>query len=99
MRSGSVRKASVHKDVECGGINIIITDRRTFEPVMTGVEIAAQIEKLYKATFTSDKVNRLLVNQKVFDAFRMGSDAGALRQIWTSDLDGFKAIRRKYLLY
>ncbi len=92
-------KASVHKDVECGGINIIITDRRTFEPVMTGVEIAAQIEKLYKATFASDKVNRLLVNQKVFDAFRMGSDASALRQIWAGDLDGFKAIRRKYLLY
>jgi uncharacterized protein YbbC (DUF1343 family) len=92
-------KASVHKDAECGGVNIIITDRKVFEPVLTGFEIAAQLLKLFPKDFSVDRFNRLLVNQKIFEAFRQGSDARALRQIWESDLDSFRAIRRKYLLY
>ncbi len=92
-------KASVHKDVECGGVNIIVTDRRSFEAVLMGMEIAVQLHKLYRKDFGADRFNRLLVNQKVYDAFLQGSDARALKQIWEGDLDGFRVIRRKYLLY
>jgi uncharacterized protein YbbC (DUF1343 family)/CubicO group peptidase (beta-lactamase class C family) len=92
-------RASVHKDAECGGVNIIVTDRAAFEPVITGLEMAVQLKKLFPKDFSIERFNRLLVNQKVFDAFRQGSDARALKQIWESDLDGFRAIRRKYLLY
>ncbi len=92
-------KASVHKDAECGGVNIIITDRNIFEPVTTGLEMAAQLKKLFPKDFSTERFNRLLVNQKVFDAFRQGSDARAMRQVWQTELEGFRAIRRKYLLY
>jgi uncharacterized protein YbbC (DUF1343 family) len=92
-------KASVHKDVECNGVNIIVADRKVFEPVLAGIEIAAQLLKLFPKDFSAERFNRLLASQKIFDAFRQGSDARALRQIWESDLDGFRAIRRKYLLY
>ncbi len=92
-------KASVHKDTECGGVNLIITYRAAFDPVLTGLEMAAQLLKLYPKDFAADKFNRLLVNQKVFDAFKLGAEAKAMSQIWESELEGFKAIRRKYLLY
>ncbi|MEP7341297.1 MAG: exo-beta-N-acetylmuramidase NamZ domain-containing protein [Acidobacteriota bacterium] len=92
-------KASVHKDMECGGVNIIVTDRRSFEAVLMGMEIAVQLHKLYRKDFGADKFNRLLVNQKVYDAFLQGADARALKQLWESDLEGFRVIRRKYLLY
>jgi len=92
-------RASTHKDVECGGINIVITNRSEFEPITTGLEIAAQLLKLYPKNFAVDAFNRLLVNQKVFDAFRQGADSRALRQIWESDLERFRAVRSKYLLY
>ncbi|MGH9839271.1 MAG: exo-beta-N-acetylmuramidase NamZ domain-containing protein [Blastocatellia bacterium] len=92
-------KSSVHKDAECGGVNIIITDRRVFEPVVTGLELAVQLKKLFPRDFSVERFNRLLVNQKIFDAFRSGADARAMRQIWESDLNSFRAIRRKYLLY
>ena len=29
-------RASTHKDVECGGVNIVITDRSQFEPIAVG---------------------------------------------------------------
>ena len=94
-----VPKSSVHKDAECGGVNLIITDRRAFEPVITGFELAVQLKKLFSKDFQVERFNRLLVNQKIFDAFRSGADARAMRQIWENDLNSFRAIRRKYLLY
>ncbi|MDX2043280.1 MAG: DUF1343 domain-containing protein [Acidobacteriota bacterium] len=92
-------KASVHKDAECGGVNIIITDRSRFDSVLMGMEMTVQLKKLFGKDFAVDRFNRLLVSQKVYDAFRSGSDARALRQLWDADLEGFKAIRRRYLLY
>ncbi|MGE0130538.1 MAG: exo-beta-N-acetylmuramidase NamZ domain-containing protein [Blastocatellales bacterium] len=92
-------KSSVHKDAECGGVNIIITDRGAFEPVIAGLEIAVQLKKLFPKDFSIERFNRLLVNQKIFDAFRQGADARAMRQVWQTELDAFRAIRRKYLLY
>jgi uncharacterized protein YbbC (DUF1343 family) len=82
-------KSSVHKDVECGGVNIIVTDRKVIEPVMIGFEMAAQLKNLFPKDFSTERFNRLLVNQKIFDAFRQGADARALRQIWETDLEGF----------
>jgi uncharacterized protein YbbC (DUF1343 family) len=90
---------SVNKGVECGGVNIIITDRTRFEAVIIGLEIAAQIYKLYPKEFNLDRFNRLLVSDKIYNAFKQGSEAKALRQIWTGELDQFKALRQKYLLY
>ena len=92
-------RASTHKDAECGGINIVITSRAEFEPITTGLEIAAQLLKLYPKDFAADKFNGLLANQKVYDAFRQGAEGRALRQIWETDLADFRAIRSKYLLY
>lgn len=92
-------KSSVHQGVECGGVNIIVSDRTSFEPVVTGLEIAVQLKTLFPKDFSVEKFNRLLVNQKVFDAFRQGSDAKALKQLWEPDLESFRAVRKKYLLY
>jgi uncharacterized protein YbbC (DUF1343 family)/CubicO group peptidase (beta-lactamase class C family) len=92
-------KSSVHKDVECGGVNIIITNRDIFEPVSAGLEMASQLKKLFPKDFLIEKFNRLLVNQKIFDALRQGSDARAMRQVWEPELEAFRAIRSRYLLY
>ena len=92
-------RASVHRDVECGGINIVITDRAQFEPIVTGLEIAARLLKLYPKDFAADQFNRLLVNQRIYAAFRQGADGRALRQIWQDDLIAFRALRSRYLLY
>ena len=92
-------KASVHKDAECGGVNLVITDRERFEPVLTGLEMAAQLKKLFGSAFNTDRFIRLLVNQKVFDAFKQGADGRAMKQLYEGELDGFRAVRRKYIIY
>jgi uncharacterized protein YbbC (DUF1343 family)/CubicO group peptidase (beta-lactamase class C family) len=91
--------ASVHKDVDCGGVNLIITNRAEFEPVLTGLEMIAQLFKLYPREFDWNKLPRLLVNQAVFEAIKQGADGRALKQVYAQDLESYRAIRRKYLLY
>jgi uncharacterized protein YbbC (DUF1343 family)/CubicO group peptidase (beta-lactamase class C family) len=92
-------RAGIHKDAECSGINIVITDRVQFEPITTGLEIASQLLKLYPKDFAVDQFNRLLANQRVYDVFRQGADSRALRQIWETDLAAFRSVRAKHLLY
>ena len=92
-------KSSVHKDAECGGANIIVTNRDLFEPVITGLEMASQLRKLFPKDFLIDRFNRLLANQKVFDAFRQGSDAPRHAPglgVGTRRLSGDQS---KYLMY
>jgi uncharacterized protein YbbC (DUF1343 family) len=55
-------RASVHKNVECSGINIIVVDRQRFDTVLTGLEMAAPLLKNFPKDFSADKLNRLLVN-------------------------------------
>src|SRR6185369_7863821 len=64
--------ASVFKDVDCGGINIIITDRQAFNSVRTGLEIAAAIRKLYPNDWEVDKYARLLVNGEILEMLKRG---------------------------
>jgi uncharacterized protein YbbC (DUF1343 family)/CubicO group peptidase (beta-lactamase class C family) len=92
-------RTSVHEGKECGGVNIIITDRTRLEPVTAGMEIAVQLRTLFPKDFNVDRFIRLLVNQQIFDAFKQGSEARALRQIWEDDLTQFRQIRAKYLIY
>ena len=91
--------AATHKGVECGGVNLIITDRQTFEPVLTGLELAAQLFKLHPKEFEIDKLARLLASQKILTALKQGSDGRAAKQIYASELEAFRIVRQKYLLY
>ncbi|MEP7273797.1 MAG: exo-beta-N-acetylmuramidase NamZ domain-containing protein, partial [Acidobacteriota bacterium] len=102
VRFVSVRftpRSSVHESKECGGINIIITDRSAFEPISTGLEIAHQLLSLFPKEFLPERFIRLLANRQVFEALTRGSEGRALRQLWETDLADFRAVRRKYLLY
>ncbi len=90
---------SVHKDADCGGVNLIITNREVFEPVLTGFELIAQLHKLHPREFELNKVLRLLVNQQALDALAKGSDGRALKQVYERDLEGFRTLRQRYLLY
>jgi uncharacterized protein YbbC (DUF1343 family) len=59
--------ASVFKNEEVGGINVVVVDREKFEPVRTGVEIAVALRKLYP-TIGRWKTTRLVVNQASFES-------------------------------
>lgn len=92
-------KASVFKDENCGGINIIITDRRAFESVRTGFELATALRKLYPSDWQVDRYARLLVNGEILEKVKTNNDANQLENSWKKSLDEFKKRRASFLLY
>lgn len=91
--------ASVFKDEECGGVNIIVTDRSSLESVRIGFEIAAALRKLYPNDWQVDKYSRLLVSAKMLSMVQQGADAAALTAEAQKDVDTFKKRREPFLLY
>ena len=92
-------KSSKFASVECGGVNIVITDRGAFRPVATGVEIAYQLNRLYPGMWKVDDYIRLLANRAALAALKEGKSASEITATWQQELARFARIRQKYLLY
>jgi uncharacterized protein YbbC (DUF1343 family) len=92
-------RASVFKDQECGGVNIVITDRATFRPLLTGIEMAVGLRKLYANEWNVDKYLRLLVNADTLDRLKRGESARDIVASWNAGLQEFRSARAEVLLY
>lgn len=91
--------ASKYNDKSCGGVNILITDRRTIKPVRVGIAIAHHLRKLYPTEWNTQSLNRLLANESTTAAIIDGKNWQQVELGWQSDLGQFKRRRAKYLLY
>jgi uncharacterized protein YbbC (DUF1343 family) len=92
-------KSSVFKNVECGGINVIITDRSRFRSVAAGLEIAVALRKLYPSQWKVDDYLRLLVNAEAIAHLKRGETAAEISASWTQALAQFREARRQSLIY
>jgi uncharacterized protein YbbC (DUF1343 family) len=92
-------KASKFANEECGGVNIIITDRGSFRPVAAGLEIAYQLNRLHAGAWKADDYLRLFANRAALAALKAGRTPSEIAATWQSGLAEFARTRRKYLLY
>lgn len=92
-------KASVFKDEQCGGVNIIITDRAAFRPLLTGIEMALALRKLYPNDWKIDSYLRLLVNADTLERIKRGEPARDIVASWNESLQEFRRARAEVLLY
>ncbi|MEO8574137.1 MAG: exo-beta-N-acetylmuramidase NamZ domain-containing protein [Pyrinomonadaceae bacterium] len=91
--------ASVFKGEDLGGVNMIVTNRNTFESVRTGLEIASALRKLYPAEWEVDRFGRLLVNAEFLGMVKRGETPEAVEAAWRKTLYDFEKRRAPYLLY
>ena len=91
--------ASVFKNEECGGLNIVITDRSNFRSVRTGIEVAVALHALYPAEWKVDSYSRLLVNADALEKLKRGASPEELMQSWSGPLENFQRIRARALIY
>src|SRR5262249_52939971 len=83
----------------CGGVNLIVTDRNLLDSPELGLELAAALKSLFPSNWKMEPLNELLVSQKVYDALEHGEDPPNIPQSWQADLQKFRDLRAKYLLY
>jgi uncharacterized protein YbbC (DUF1343 family) len=99
-----------HAGKGCGGVQIHVLDRRTFEPVITGVAVVKTAFDMYRDEFRWKEPPYEYVHDKnPFDviagtaSLREAIEAGAsledVETSWRKPLDAFRRLRRGFLLY
>lgn len=104
-------KPTFHKWAQqtCGGIQLHITNRKRFKPVLTGIAVLRAICKLYPKDFkwrtesyefVSDRpaIDLLYGNAELRENL-ITQSLGKVEASWQKELKGFLKIRKKYLLY
>ena len=92
-------QASVHKNIECSGVQIVVTDITKLRPVAVGVAMATVLQLKYGEKLQVDKMRTLLVEPNTLERIKRGESWQAIESSWQTGLDSFKTRRQKYLLY
>jgi uncharacterized protein YbbC (DUF1343 family)/CubicO group peptidase (beta-lactamase class C family) len=91
--------ADAYAQKKCGGVNIMVTDRNALDAPELGAEIASALHTLYPAQFEMTKLDKLMVNAATAKAISDGQDPRRVWMEWNDAIEGFRAVRAKYLLY
>ena len=91
--------SSVFKNEECGGVNILVTDRSRFRSVFTGIEVAVALHRLFPTEWKIDGYSHLLVNADALEGLKRGDSAAEITRSWATALENFRRARTRFLLY
>jgi uncharacterized protein YbbC (DUF1343 family) len=99
-----------HAEQICGGVQLHVTDRRTFKPVLTGVAVVKAIYDLYTEDFKwKEPPYEYVYDKNPFDVIagtgqlraqiEKGVSLEAISDSWQDELNKFLETREHYLLY
>lgn len=96
---GQTPTASVHARKPCGGVHIIVEDWSRFDPLRTGLTVAATLRDLFPDQWETKNFDRLLVHKATYESFKAGQPVSELINDWAGDLKKFDERRSRYLIY
>ncbi|MGD0799862.1 MAG: serine hydrolase [Terracidiphilus sp.] len=89
----------VYAQKQCGGVNIIVTDRNALDAPELGIEIASALHSLYPDQFEMKNLDNLMLNSATMNSISAGQDPRRVWMDWVDAIERFNTIRAKYLLY
>ena len=86
---------------QCGGCQLHVTDRRSYQSIATTLAILSTVKQLYggKLEFHAQYFDRVLGNSSVREALERGEPADKIVAAFKPGLDEFARLREPYLLY
>jgi len=91
--------SGLYRGQRCEGVRVALKDRDAFQTMHMGIEIAWALGKLYPRDFDQARMIELVGNAATIEQLKNGGDAGAVVPSWSKDLEAFRRMRAKYLLY
>jgi len=99
-----------HGGRACGGVQIHVTDRTSFEPVISGIAIVKTAFDMYRDDFRwkdppyeyeydRNPFDIISGTSKLREAIERGDSLEEIETTWQAPLENFKATRAKFLLY
>lgn len=91
--------SSVHKDKDCGGVDIIVDDWNALRPVHVGLSVALVLRKIAPNDWDPKRFDTLLIHKATFEGIVAGRSLAEIEAQWKVDLAQYVERRAKYLLY
>jgi uncharacterized protein YbbC (DUF1343 family) len=99
-----------HADKACGGVQIHVIDRDTFEPALAGVAVVKTAfdmypndfkwkEPPYEYEYEKNPFDVISGTSKMREAFERGDSLESIKQSWEGPLSAFASLRENFLLY
>jgi uncharacterized protein YbbC (DUF1343 family) len=96
---------SKYKDQAVGGVQVHVENPEAFDPILTGLTIIEKTKKLYPDKFAWREsrepywMDKLTGTDRIRKWIDEGVPAREITARWKEELNNFKALRDKYLLY
>ena len=86
---------------QCGGCQLHVVDRQSYQPVATTLAILSVVKQLYgdKLEFHAEYFDKVLGKSTVREALERGEPADKIVAAFQPGLDAFARLRAPYLLY
>ena len=99
-----------HAGVSCGGVQIHVIDRESFEPVIAGVAMVKLAHDMYprefrwkeppyEYVFDKNPFDVISGTNEIREKIEQGTGLQAIENSWKAHLAEFQSTREKYLLY
>lgn len=92
-------KASKFKAERCFGVRFVVEDRRRFDAVRLGVELAVALRRLHPDKFETRELLKLLGSREAVAAIDAGKDPAAIVASWKDGQARFEAKAAPHRLY
>lgn len=89
----------VYKDQECEGVDIILVNREVFDPILLGLELLSATVKFHPGKFDQTVEMRRLGNDEAAARLKRGETGRQVLEAIRGQVEQFRRIRAKYLLY
>ncbi|PVZ96885.1 hypothetical protein BB558_007187 [Smittium angustum] len=89
-------------DTMCGGIEVHVTDRKSFRAIPTGIAVLCSLRDNFPADFTlttNNYIDSLTGSSTLRNLLNSGANYQTIVQSYQDQLAQFLTIRNKYLLY
>ncbi len=88
-----------YKGERCGGVQILIVDWNAFDPMKLGLALAVTLRARYPAEWKPEGILTMLGDRASYQAILEGRGFQAIEPPWRTELDEFRRIRLRYLIY
>jgi uncharacterized protein YbbC (DUF1343 family) len=98
-QTGFTPSDGVYAGEPCEGITIKVVDRSALGSMRVGLEIADVLRRMYQDKFDVEKTIALLGSKSTVEQLAGGDRPKQIIASWDADLEKFRALRAKYLIY
>jgi uncharacterized protein YbbC (DUF1343 family) len=91
--------SGLFKGESCQGVELLVTDRSSLSPMLLGMEIASTLHKLYPDHFELGRIIQLVGSRSTLEQLENGDRPARIVVGWQGEIEKFREMRKKYLIY